>query len=495
MDGILDEQQLGEKHDPSGTAVGPYGHGPGGIFNIPGTQDRVVSAIMNPLSGVAAELPVYNGGIGVEQNQFGGEMQELQTVLTGVTTGNLDDFSNQPTTDCADGPEGGLMKVCTFVNTYGRYRASTKEVSMFRAGMLASAIEPLTLQLMNAPALREGAIGNPSAGISVRNTLLNELARRVYESVVSFQRMFSKRFWIGSPSNNSGERRDIMGMDLHINEGTHVDYLSSAVCTAADSDIKNFGYDNVNGTGRNIVEYIEMVDAYVMWNAEQQGLTPYEYRLAMRPEAFRQISAQWPVRAHIDALLGVAQYTNISLNLGGNETLQERNRLRRERVLPVNGRDVRVILDDSIPESNITNNGNLTAGQYASDVYFVPWTVMGGVPATFWRYYNYANGQAEAIANFRGIQNPTFTTDNGLFRWYVNFKNGCLKLNYEMAPKLVMLTPQLGARIKNVKYVPLQHFRSAYPDQGYFFNGGVTSQPTQKYYAPWSTTVPVNIPS
>lgn len=480
----IDSVESGARHDASGTAVAPYLHGGGGLFNMPCTDMKVMSAIMQPMAGLANELPVVNGEYGTSPNSFGGVDEEASIAITGVTAGDLDDFANQPTADCTLGPVGGLLKAGSYKNPYGRYRGSTREVSIYRAGRLAALCEPLALQLMNRPG-GFGGIAEPSNAPSLDNAIMNEMASRIWESLLSMQRMFSRRLWIGTPANNSGEKRDIWGLDQQINTGTHKDAISSAVMTALDSDIKDFNFDLVGGSGRDIVEYIEEVDNYITFNAEMQGLDPFEYWLVMRPQVFRQITAVWPLREAFFALRDVAKFTNTRINFDGNSIVRTRDDMRRTRMLPINGRNVQVILDTSIPELNVTTAAQLSAGQYASSIYFVPKTVRGNMPVTFWKYFNHQNGQEMAVEKFAGPY-ATFTSDNGVFRWYVRFTDGCLKLGYEFSPKLVLLTPQLAARIQNVAYEPLQHEREAYPDSQYFFNGGVTSSVPSRYYVGWS---------
>jgi hypothetical protein len=55
-------------------------------------------------------------------------------LITGVTAGALDDFANQPTAPCQDGPVGGLISVGSIVNTFGHYKAGVREVEINRAG-------------------------------------------------------------------------------------------------------------------------------------------------------------------------------------------------------------------------------------------------------------------------------------------------------------------------------------------------------------------------
>jgi hypothetical protein len=165
--------------------------------------------------------------------------------------------------------------------------------------------------------------------------------------------MFSRRLWIGNPANNVGERRDIWGFENQLNTDTHIDRTSSAVLKALNPDVKNFNYNLVGGSGYDIVEYLEEIDNYIMWNAEQQGLDEYNYWLVLRPQAFRQITAVWPIRESFEAFRQISRYANTNLNFDATAITGMRNDMRRNRFLVINGKEIPVILDTSIPEKNV----------------------------------------------------------------------------------------------------------------------------------------------
>lgn len=481
--------ELGSKNDPPLQPVGPYHHGAGGLLNVPGTDQRIVSALALPVTGALSTFPVVNGGA-ASGNEFGGEMVDSTNILTGLTAGDADDWDNQPTEDCADGPVGGLKKLCTVVNTYGNIRGSTREISMWRAGQRADYADvPLTP--MNNPLQNAGPFMS-SLMPSLQAAFASDIQQRIFESLVSNLRMFSRRPWIGSPANNNGEARDIWGLDLQINVNTHRDKFTNAICHAADSDVKDFGYDLINGTGRSLAQYLEMMDTYVMWNAQQQGLTPYDYWIFIHPNMWPTLSESWPIRQYQQFIAQMAAINGASangvMNINMSDAMSLREQFRSGMMLPINGRAHQVVLDDGITEQNSNTTARLVAGQYASTIYFVPRTFLGGLPGTYWKYFNHANAQAQAIEKFVSSQmgnGPTFTSDAGLFRWFSNFKNGCLKLNFQYSPSLHCVVTQLAARLDNVAYQPLQHLRSAFPDSDYFSDGGRTTGETPTYYAGW----------
>lgn len=470
------------KNNPPLAPAIPYLHGDSGLFNRRDRENPVFSTIMTPIMGVADALPVFNGARDYD-NEFGGADNAFDSLITGVTAGNLDTFSNQPTTPCADGPVGGLMKFCSIINTFGNYKMSTREVSMSRAGRTTDYTDARNVQVANM--FPQGLFATPSTTPNLANAANNELASRIFEMVLSFQRMFAPRVFTGSPANNVGTLKDIVGLDIHINAGNKRDASNNTVCTAANSDVKNFG-SAVVGSATNIMRYIEMCDAFVTNKARRQGLGTPEYIIAMRPELWQEISEVIPVQKFERLALITNNVTNARANISLDSVYNQRDQMRADLTIPVNGRGLRVVLDDTIAETGLGNFSGLP--RYSSTIYGIPLTVMGGMPVTFWEFFNHGNNQAQAIQQMAG--QLTWTTDGGLFRWFADFARGCLKLNAEFTPRLRMRTPQLAWRIDAVAYSPLQHFDSWDTGSAYFTDGGVTSGDNPKYYSAWNTSTP-----
>lgn len=474
-----------QKNDPPLSPVGPYLHGPNGLFNRRDRANPVFATIMGPMMGVADSLPVFNGARDLD-NQFGGTDAAFENLITGETAGALDDFANQPTAPCQDAPVGGLLKFCSLVNTFGNYKMATREVQDDRAGRVADMTDAFAVQVANT--FPQGIFATSTTTPSLQNAVNNELATRIWEMFLSFQRMFAPRVFIGSPANNNGEKRDIVGLDIHINSGNKRDATNNVLCTAANSIVKNFG-GNIIGGAANIVKSIESADAMAIWKARRQGLGTPLYEIAMRPELWLELSEILPVQKYQKVLAAIASMTQVQGHVDARDVYSERNAIRDSHMIPVNGRMLRVVEDDTIPETNVGKvSGRDT---YSSTVYGIPLTVLNGMPVTFWEYFNHDNNQARLIqAMAAGLR---WTTDGGLFKWTSEFAKGCLKLNITMTPRLRMRTPQIAWRIDNVAYQPEAHFDSWDPSSSYFTDGGMTQGQNQKYYSSWDPTNP-NVP-
>jgi hypothetical protein len=483
--GIPSGQAVATKNDPPLAPIGPYNHGVNGLFNRRDRDNPVFSAMMTPNMGVADAIPVFNGARFLD-NQFGGTDAAFDSLITGMTAGDLDDFANQPTAPCEDGPTGGLLKFCSLVNTYGNYKMSTREVEIDRAGRVADMVDAQMVQVANQ--FPPGLFATPTETPSLQNAVNNELAMRVWEMIMSFQRMFAPRVFTGSPTNNNGEARDIVGLDIHINSGNKVDATYQTVCTAANSDVKNFNNGVVGSSAAgNIMQYLEMADAFVNHKARRQGLGTPEYIVGMRPELWQEITEIIPAQKYERVIAVVNRVTNGRAMMDARGVYDERNAIRASMLIPVNGRFLRVVVDDTIAETSLGNIAGVPT--YASTIYGIPLTVLGAYPVTFWEYFNHGNAQELAIqARAAGL---TWVTDGGMFRWFSDFSKGCLKLNAKFTPRLRMRTPQIAWRINNVGYAPLQHFSSWDPSSSYFVDGGVTTGDAGPlYYSAWSSDTP-----
>lgn len=493
----------GMKNDPPLSPAGPYTHGAGGLFSTPGQVPTIFSTHVRPIQSVANNLPVMPRYEGSADARFGGEDAPLYTTVTGFTAGAGDDFTNQPENVCDDAPEGGLMKACTMTAPYGLYKMGIREINILEVGRLVNRAEPTDLRLMNPPLSRDGAYatnpfqgptGLPMGGTDIVNIEIN---KRMAEAGVSFQRLMARQTWTGNPTNNKagGGAAQFVGFDLIIATGNKLDFETGNPCPSMDADIKDFGYDLVNGgTGRDIVNYVDSMYRFLSKLAMDVGLDPVTWEIAMHPDLFDEIVKVWPVRYYQEFL---AQMNSIGagqgfLNVEATNSATFRDAMRNGSYLLIRGQQIPVRQDSTIAYQTNTDNANIPSGQYASDIRFIPLTVLGGIPVTYWQYFDFGNSQAQQLFGLSG--NQAWTTDAGMFAWATSHKNWCIKLQWAVQPRLVCRTPFLSGRIQNVRFFPLQKSREWDPTDAYFVNGGRTNTRIQNYYTEWATSTPVPIP-
>jgi hypothetical protein len=475
-------EQLREGRKASGTSVGPYAHGPGGLFSLVDGENPLLSAMLRP-KGMLSVLPF----IRADQH-----VTEFFNTLTGVTAAT----GSEPVGICDDPRTAGLKKLCTLAVPFGRNRLKTREWNVLRSAKLKDRTEELSLGAAFPVNLYQQDNFFPmsdiaTAGVDVART---ELGNRLFELAVEFQRTVGPELYTGSPANNSNADPDAagykepIGFQTWINAGNKRDARSSAICKALDSDIKDFGHSDVAATGasaKNIVQYLTQMYRYAKWNSERMGLDPVEFVIAMRVDLFDMISDIWPCSYLSNRCSTPVSGANIVV-VNDDLNVRMRDEMRNGSYLWIDGVMVPVVRDGSIPEENwSTPATTLLPGQFASDIYIIPMTVLGGMRVTGFQYFD-QRLSVQASAAARDVR--LWTTDNGLFLWNSTNKDLCYDIRVSAEWRLIVQTPQLAGRLLNVKYAPLQHLRESDPNALYYLDGGVTSQPIEKYYNQWTDT-------
>lgn len=456
-----DDKAVGTTH--SGITL----HGPGGIFSTFGLEREIISAHIIP-QGLASELPL-NPSMDTDP-RFGS--------VTGVT----DSYGTQPTNTCDDAPNA-YLKGCNLTARFGRIRFDTNTIEFDEVIKRYNRGDFMDLQLLGSIL----GIEDAAAGIVPSNLTEDEILNiaTLAEMMivgVQVQREIHRQTWQG----NVILANEFPGLDYQIATGQMDADIAGKLCPALDSDVKNFGYDNIAGTGRDIVEYLSMMMWYLNFNAMRMRLEPVEWVICMTPTLWFELSSVWPCRYLTNRCKSAAGVEVAVINDETNVNLT--TSMRNQMVIPINGQEYRVIVDDGIYEHNASNNQNLTPGQFASSIYVVPLTILGGFPVTYREHLNYRSDMAQGnIAPFAGYRRD-FWTDRGIFSWAYDGVLWCYKLGLKTEQRVVLRTPQLAGRIDYVMYEPLQHLRSPYPDSDYWMNGGVSVRPeTRTSYAVWSS--------
>jgi hypothetical protein len=499
LTGESESQQVGQKHSLSPAAgQGVYNYNNTGLFNVPGQDSNIFSAMTLPEMGLIDALPIMPAGYSddrTDRTTYGGVDSPYYTLISGVTQGASESLANQRSEPCSPAPLGGTLKVGTLTAFYGLFSQGVKPLDVRKAGrlMLGNGAEPINSRVVNNPFDTNWA--NPSqASQGIQGVPKTEIERRLFEASVSQKRYVAQKVYTGTPSNNNvgGGYREFLGLDYIINEGNKVDAFTGQVITAANSVVEDFGNDLVTGSGRDIVEYLESVMSNLIYNARQMGFgDSVQWAAVMSPSLFDQLIQTFPVRAYQAVLTTMAQYANGRAMVDARDATAMQSDMRNGLYIPIPayGQMLPVILDDGIPENNSTNS-TLTKGRFSSDIYIVPLEGLGQ-PLTYWETLNYDNSQVAAIRNLGGDYASWRVSDGGRFLWTKSETNGCIGWAFEFEPRLICRTPFLAARINDVAYEPLRHFRSAFPDSPYFLNGGRTNMPQVKIYTDWSPTTPV----
>ena len=443
----------------TGTATNTILHGIGGLWSGAGVERDVISAHIRPhgLGSALRKVPSV-----FEDPRF--------SALTGYTATTGD----RPTRSCANAPKG-YVKSCELTAYFGLTRMDTQEIDVTEVMLRANRGDHVDLRLRGEVL---GMTGFTPSGLDQSKILNIVTMSEMVVAGVNAERQMGTDLWQGTVATGA-----FPGLDAQIVTG-QVDARTNAACPALDADVKSFAYNDVCGSTLDIVEYLAQMAYYLHWNAQQTGLLPVDWVIAMRPELWYELSACYPC-SFLSNRCQNSSGTNIAvMNDMTNITL--RDSMREGMYIPINGRNYRVVTDDGIYEANNANNANLAAGQFASSIYFVPLTIQGGYPVTYMEYVDFRQAQTDT-GLLQGMED-WFWTDNGLFSWSITKEKWCYQLHLVAKPRVILRTPQLSGKIQNIMYSPLQHLRSSDPDSTYFMDGGVSiiNNPGTRY-AVWST--------
>jgi hypothetical protein len=405
-------------------------------------------------------------------------IEQFLPFITGVEPTS----STEPTTECGD-CISGESEACI------QHFPTAKVCRETKAMTLQKAIERLNrgdidLNLLNDQ-LGSDSPWHPGQSFTTQGEIMQVATAwaLLFELPPLFMHALGPMTYTGNPTNNNGNAyREFRGLQLLVNTG-FVDAFANVTCPALDSDLKDVNYANVKtATNPSFIEVLEMAHYYVRNNARGQRLDPVTWVVVMRPELWQIVSSLMPFQSILATMMSATIPASYSVDIDGGSLVRERDAIRQGMTLNLNGENVRVVLDDGIPEDNNANNANLDAGAYASDVYLLPIRYLGGRPAMRIEYkdYRYFSGEIAATNDMiAGFYQPT---PDGRFSYSLVRDGRCFKIQAETEPRIVLKTPQLAARIQNVQYVPLQHLREPDPDGSYFFKGGVSTRAPTSYY-------------
>jgi hypothetical protein len=422
-------------------------HGSGGIFTSPGLEREIITAHVRPF-GLASQLELIPS--------------VYQDPRFGAITGFTDSIGDQPEFACEDAPYA-YMKAATLTARFGRVRYDTNTIDIDDVMLKLHRGDFTDLQLAGRLL---GLTDLVPSGMNEGQVLNVVTMSEMVNVGVQTERNLNSQLWQGT----FGVANQFPGLDSQIATGQR-DADSNALVPSLDSDVKSFAYDLICGNGRDIVEYLSMLEYYLRWNADTMGLQPVQWVIVMRPQLWFELTACWPC-AYNTTKCSPAVATNSTVFLDGRENTTERDNMRNGMYIDINGNRYPVVTDVGIFEHNNVNNANLDPGNYASSIYMVPISIRGGMPVTYREYVDYR--QAQPDVNLLSGNNTFFWTDNGVFSWAYEETKWCYKLSLKTEQRVILRAPHLAGRIDYVRYSPLQHVRESDPASPYHADGGVS---------------------
>ncbi len=452
----------------SGTPDAQLMFGPGGLFSNFGLDNTVINASMAPI-GIDRAIPAFGTVY----------LNPIYPFITGFES----DGGDEPDGPCDDAP-GGVMEVCHQTAAFGRFARSSKEMEV------NTLMQILNGQLTTDLRVLGSVLGDGHQLLTSESTDSATFVQSVVQTQlvivgIELQRLLARKLWSGNPVNNTnGGYAEFPGLEMLISTGK-VDAFTGIACAALDPDVKNFNYNSVDSNNPDILEYISMMYYFLSHVASRSGLDPVQWVLAMRPQLFHELTAVWPCKYLTDRCEKTVggQATSLSV-INDSVNVEMRDAMRNGSFLTVNGVRIPVITDDGITEENNITNANLQAGEYSSDIYFLPIRAKN-MPTLYWEYLDYTR----AVAELPVLRNKGqfWATDGGRYMWAMQNLNYCFKFQGKIEPRVVLRTPQLAGRIQNVKYSPLQHLREPFDDSPYFQKGGKETFDTPpSFYSEWN---------
>lgn len=456
------------RHDLSGsTATSGFMHGPGGLMTFPGVDNDVFHTMMGANS-LLSQLPT---------------MPSVYTNPTYFTlTGITDVSGSNPTTLCADAAEAGILKGCLTTAPFGLFPLATAKLNVPRLGQRNDRADPLDLRLVGSP--MAGANG-PFGGIMNAQTpgdlFTNEVASRFWELALAYYFLLSVKLWSGTPANNqsSGSYKEFPGFESLVNTG-YVDAETNTSCSAMDSYVVNYNYGRVSDSGAGIVAAMTNMAYQLKDRATRMGMMPVRWVIAMKPQAFYEITAVWPC-AYMTYRCGDASASQPN-NMDAAENIRLRDAMRSGKYLLIDGIQYDVIVDDGISELNGNETGSVPRGCFATDIFFIPMSVAGGRAVTYLEYFQYNNASINEVRRLGFIG----TIEGGFLTWPKQ-TNACIQWQAQVEPRLILRTPWLAGRLQNIAYCPVQHTRDAFPAEPYFVSGGKSSRSGPSFYSLWQS--------
>jgi hypothetical protein len=464
----------GERVEKTSTATGHSGtllHGPGGMFNTPGLSSALISTHVRS-RGLGSLLPAFPSNEVVP--------------YFGFITGFGAESGDEPTNPCDDAPTG-YMKSGTLTAKFGHVARDTQTIRLPDTIKKINRSDFTDLTLINS-LLNPDHVGvHMPANISESGILdMATQAEQVIAGVNMERKLHGDLLWngdgTGANDTPGGGYVEYPGLDNQI-VTAQVDAETNAAMAAADSLVLDFGYQDVATS--DIVEFMEEAEDYNFNLAEDTGIGPVNGVLVMRPNAFRALTSVWPIQYNTQPEQAIIAGSEARVIIDARANVDQRDNMRNQLYLDLNGKRFSVVLDTGITEeNNSTNPTDLDAYEYASSIYYIPLSVIGGLPVTYFEYLDYTLASPqEALISMA----PKFWwTDGGRFLWSYDGQFTCFKLKMETDPRVVLRTPHLAWKIQDVKYSRLVNLRDPDPDNDYWVNGGVSIRnlsPTQ--YAAW----------
>lgn len=432
-------------------------HGNNGIWGTDCGLDRgILSAYVKPY-GILQYLPAVPTNVDL--------------IRIGAITGFQPDTEDEPDGPCDDAPTG-LYSTCRLEFDLGRIKRSGKTTEYTEAIRRSHRgdEEFLLMGTLGSPSAL-GGLGNSIFGATNPNSLNFPTLMQIQSIAQNLALELGRMVWTGDPSapapanTPGGGRKEFEGLDLLIRTG-YTDAVSGELCPTMDSAVYDFDFGDVctgevtiNGRDFNLISLLQAAALRNDMLARDSYLDPLVGIIVLNEALWQQLTECYACQYNL-------AFCSSNQTLNDGFTVRERDAMRNGMYLRLNGKIYVVVTDNGIPVlDDTTAPDDLVAGERASDIFFIPLSVMG-MPVTWMRYQDYRVGAPELNAGGAwGTGASMFQwTDDGKYILTRQWVETCYKYSATIQPGLVLRTPQFAWRVNNVKWTDAIPFRSPYPD-------------------------------
>ena len=406
----------------------------GGLFGTCKQDPTVINAMVGPV-GYESKL-MWRG------SKFTTPIYQALTYIGTTTTAQ--------SSGCADCGKP-LERRCAQSACFGRICQQTNEIIVDDIGLFAN---------QNVPRLTLfGNITTPSGdtvigmGQPITDVFFLNLAEAGYNLALDNATLL----WGGNPANSLGGRREYRGFDLLINTGK-IDAETGIGCDALDSWMHDFGGAVVGGAGSpSILRALRSAWRRIKFRAARAGFNVASLvtDVVMHPN-------QWDCVAEALACeYGLVCNSAVSATTrqDAREVADQHQRIRSTMAIELDGDTLPVTLDSQIVQSAASEGDDAA---WMGDIYLITRQVNGRVIT--WGEFQDLNAAADMINWFKRTFGASYVTitDGGRFAVAPTTSGGfCADVRVLTLPRVIMLMPQLSARVQNVACRP---FGGAYAD-------------------------------
>lgn len=455
-----------------------------GVLNVGAKHDTSsttpsAQALNGPFPGNAAQWGVFSGA-GVRPGSFSTlarvesllrfvpfvrsvNYNELIEIMTGVTEGS----GNNSTSSCGTAPKAGDFKVMRQSSNFGIIHEGTKVDDITQAGMRRDYAD-VDRELYNLSA-GDMPLLPQVPGIDGVNVASSRLRASMFTLGVDIERNAGRVVWSGSAGTEDntyrGVARQWAGIESLVKTG-YTDSVTGIVAPAADSVVRSFNalITGNDANSRNFVTGLTDLVYSLVARAEDLQIPGMVWALSMRRDLFREAAKQ--IAADLPTYTSAGSST-APMNRDANMVQQNFVDMFNNNYLTVDGQNIRVVVDNTIPRETLANN------RYKSDIFMLPLSGLGR-PLMYAQYFDMGNPVAEELANAFGIEGESRVINNGLYRVFRRVTKGCVEFDVFARLRMILEAPFLAGRLDDVWYDSYIQDRQAVPGFSGYANGGVT---------------------